>query len=131
MRASGPVTPSLPSAPFRRVHREAASRAYVTVRTLIVKIISPLQNDVRRLRCACVLGIKRARRVVPDIRLQKSVCALQFFKRSTPDLPSFAPMVITDERGRSIDDSSNAPVKTAVTVPFLRCEGALEQVFFH
>jgi hypothetical protein len=80
MRASGPATPSLPSAPFRRVHREAASRAYVTVRTLIVKIISPLQNDVRRLRCACVLGIKRARRVVPDIRLQKSVCASVFQK---------------------------------------------------
>ena len=62
MMATSPVTPSL---------RPAGTSGAATLRTSIVKIISPPQNDVRRLRCACVLGIKRARRVLRDKRLEK------------------------------------------------------------
>ena len=116
MMASGPVTPSLPSAPFRRVHQEAAVRHRADI-----EIISPLQSDVRRLRCACVLGIKHARRVVPDIRLQKSLSASVFQKIVSGFAESRAlgnhdglttldsaarPWIHANERGRSIDDSS-------------------------
>ena len=83
MMASGPAASTVPAGTSG-----AAPSAYGPVRTLIVKVI--FQNDVRRLQCACVSGIQRARRGLPDIRLQKSF-ALQFFKRSAPDLPSSRP----------------------------------------
>jgi hypothetical protein len=145
MMASGPLAPSLPR------HRSGgyvrSGRPRVRHRADIHRqghLAAPERRASSPLR-ACVRD-KRARRVLQDIRLQKPF-ALQFFQRSTPDLPSFAPMIITivsttldsaacpwihaDQRSRSIDDSSDSPVKTAVTVPFLRCAGALEQVFFH
>src|SRR5215469_8799272 len=124
----------------------AAPRAYVTVRTFIVKVISPLQNDVRRLRCACVRDTACQARLARHT-FEKSF-ALQFFKRSAPDLPSshhnnhdrlyyhqFRSLAVDSIGSTSTrhvyDGSSDARVKTTVNAPFLRSARALEQVFFH
>jgi len=47
------------------------------VRPCIVKLISPLQNDVRCLGSVRMFWIKRAGSILPDARLQESL-ALQF-----------------------------------------------------
>ena len=143
MMASGPVTPSLPSAPFRRVHQEAAVRHRADIdrqdhlASSERRASFPLRMCVRDKACQA----RGARHT-----LQKSLSASVFQKIDSGFAESRAlgnhdglttldsaarPWIHADERGRSIDDSSDSPVKTAVTVPVLRCEGALEQVFFH
>ena len=47
------------------------------MRPCIVKLISPLQNDVRCLGSVRMFWIKRAGSILPDARLQESL-ALQF-----------------------------------------------------
>ena len=93
MMASGPLAPSLPR------HRSGgyvrSGRPRVRHRADIHRqghLAAPERRASSPLR-VCVRD-KRARRVLQDIRLQKPF-ALQFFQRSTPDLPSFAPMIIT------------------------------------